>query len=276
MAMCERRLMSSDSRWRGWRDGVEGLTLGRPEGRRLPRVARHVQHEDFSDEDSEEDFVGYQGDRHLNRNQPDYRIRADIPLFNGKLQIEEFLDWISEVERFFEFTKVTEERQVKLGNKTVADYTEEWSRLSVRNNLNETEGQQVSRYLGGLKSTIRDKIGLQVVWTVDEAQNMALKAELMEKSSNRFSHYKKDMGESSNTVANRGRFSPSDGQGQAKGTADQVQRGSVPSNFSGLHPTAAVATKETPRMAPNPYSRPGVMKHYRCGQLGHRSNECPT
>ncbi|KAK0596157.1 hypothetical protein LWI29_013294 [Acer saccharum] len=287
---------------------VEGLALDRPEGRRLPRAARHVQHQDFSDEDSEEDFVGYQGDRQLNRNQPNYRIRADIPLFHGKLQIEEFLDWISEVERFFEFTEVAEELQVKLvtyklrsgaavwweklqmdrrrqgkvpirswrrmkqlmmsrflppdykqfifqsyqncvqGNKTVADYTEKWSRLSVRINLNETEGQQVSRYLGGLKLTIRDKIGLQVVWTVDEAQNMALKAELMEKSSNRFSHYKKDMGESSNATANRSRFSPSDGQGQAKTTANQVQRGSGPSNnFGGSRPTAAAAvTKETP------------------------------
>ncbi|KAK0582232.1 hypothetical protein LWI29_023177 [Acer saccharum] len=284
------------------RDRVEGLALDRPEGRRLPKAARHVQHQDFSDEDSEEDFVGYQGDRQLNRNQPDYRIRVDIPLFHGKLQIEEFLDWISEVERFFEFTEVAEERQVKLvayklrsgaavwweklqmdrrrqgkGNKTVADYTEEWSRLSVRNNLNETEGQQVSRYLGGLKSTIRDKIGLQVVWTVDEAQNMVLKAELMENSSNRFSHYKKDMGESSNATANRSRFSPSDGQGQAKTTADQVQRGSGPSNnFGGSRPTAAAAvTKETPRVASNPYSRPGGMKCYRCGQPGHRSNECP-
>ena len=84
------------------RDGVEGFALGRPEGRRLPRVVRHVQHEDFSDEDSEEDFVGYQGDHQLNRNQPDYRIRADIPLFYGKLQIEEFLDWVYEVERFFQ------------------------------------------------------------------------------------------------------------------------------------------------------------------------------
>ena len=129
---------------------------------------------------------------------------------------------------------------------------------------------------GGLKSTIRDKIGLQVVWTVDEAHNMALKAELMEKSSNHFSHYKKDMGESSNAAANRSRFSPSDGQGLAKTTADQVQRGSAPSNnFGGSRPITA-ATKETPRVVPNPYSKTGGFKCYMCGQPGHRSNECPT
>ena len=42
-------------------DGVEGLALDCVEGRRPPIAARHEQHEDFSDEDSEEDFVGYQG-----------------------------------------------------------------------------------------------------------------------------------------------------------------------------------------------------------------------
>ena len=320
------------------RDGVEGFALGRPEGGRPRREARHVPFENFSDGDSEEDYAGYQGIRQQNRNQPDYRIRADIPLFYGKLQIEEFLDWISEVERFFQFTEVAEERQVSLvayklrsgaavwweklqldrrrqgkgpvrswrrmkqllmsrflppdyeqfifqsfqncvqGNKTVADYTEEWSRLSVRNNLNETEGQQVSRYLGGLKPTIRDKIGLQVVWTVDEAHNMALKAELMEKTPNRFSQYKRDVGESSNTVTNRSRFSPTDGQGQTRSAADQGQRGTAPSNnFGGTRPTTAAASpKETPRVAPNPYAKTGGFKCYRCGQPGHRSNECPA
>ncbi|KAI9184752.1 hypothetical protein LWI28_000770 [Acer negundo] len=42
------------------RDGVEGVAIGRPGGGRLPRAVRHVQFEDFSDEDSDEDFAGYQ------------------------------------------------------------------------------------------------------------------------------------------------------------------------------------------------------------------------
>ncbi|KAI9182653.1 hypothetical protein LWI28_027532 [Acer negundo] len=45
------------------RDGVEGVVIDRPGGGRLPRAARHVQFEDFSDEDSDVDFAGYQGNQ---------------------------------------------------------------------------------------------------------------------------------------------------------------------------------------------------------------------
>ncbi|KAI9166189.1 hypothetical protein LWI28_027770 [Acer negundo] len=43
------------------RDGIEGVALDRPGGGRLPRAARHVQFEDFSDEDSDMDFTDFGG-----------------------------------------------------------------------------------------------------------------------------------------------------------------------------------------------------------------------
>ncbi|KAI5668024.1 hypothetical protein M9H77_17877 [Catharanthus roseus] len=48
-----------------------------------------------------------------------------------------------------------------------------------RNNLQESEVHQVNRYLDGLKLQIRDRIGVQVVKSVTEVKNLAIKAELM-------------------------------------------------------------------------------------------------
>lgn len=71
---------------------VDGCVLNRPTVECPPRVARNRPYVDISDDDSEEEFVGIPKNQQQGRNQPDYRIRADIPLFHDKLQIEEFLD----------------------------------------------------------------------------------------------------------------------------------------------------------------------------------------
>lgn len=65
------------------------------------------------------------------------------------------------------------------GQKTVAEYTSDFLRLSSRKNLMETEGQQVARYIHGLKPMIRDKIDFQIILSLSEAQNMAQRDKLM-------------------------------------------------------------------------------------------------
>ncbi|CAN0880048.1 hypothetical protein LINGRAHAP2_LOCUS13433 [Linum grandiflorum] len=44
----------------------------------------------------------------------DYRIKTDIPLFYGTLRVDEFLDWLVDVDRFFDLMRVPENKQVKM------------------------------------------------------------------------------------------------------------------------------------------------------------------
>ena len=59
------------------------------------------------------------------------------------------------------------------------EYMAEFMRLAERNDLRESEGQQVARYLDGLKLQIPDKIRIHVSRNLNETKNMALRAELM-------------------------------------------------------------------------------------------------
>lgn len=48
------------------------------------------------------------------KSQYNYRIKAEIPNFYGNLDLEAFLDWIYEVEKFFDIMDIPEDRQVKI------------------------------------------------------------------------------------------------------------------------------------------------------------------
>ncbi|KAA8520904.1 hypothetical protein F0562_011577 [Nyssa sinensis] len=82
------------------------------------------------------------------------------------------------------------------------------------------------------------------------------------------------MAETSSATANKSRFPQGDGQSQPKTAADRTQRGSVPSNNPVGTCSIVAATKEAPRVAPNPYAKSGGLKCYRCGQPVHCSNKC--
>lgn len=44
----------------------------------------------------------------------EYKLHMDLPAFNGQMHIEEFLDWVAEVERFFDYMNVPDHCKVKL------------------------------------------------------------------------------------------------------------------------------------------------------------------
>ena len=132
--------------------------------------------------------------------------------------------------------------------------------------MNESNAQQVARYLGGLRQSLHEKIGLQVLWTVDEAHNMALKAELIERTGNRSRSYRHDALESSNFPLNKGK-SPQGGiqlQPRAIGSQHIENRGI--SGGTGVM---------QPVRNPNLYARVTPIKCYKCGQPGHRLMTVP-
>ena len=46
--------------------------------------------------------------------QIDYRMKIEIPQFDGLFMIEEFLDWLAEVEKFFDYWGTEKHKKVKL------------------------------------------------------------------------------------------------------------------------------------------------------------------
>lgn len=52
-------------------------------------------------------------------------------------------------------------QQCQQGGHPVSDYSQDFHHLSSRNNLLETEEQLISRFMGGLKGKLQDKLTLQ-------------------------------------------------------------------------------------------------------------------
>ena len=80
--------------------------------------------QDYNEEDSEdEEYVkrvlgNHHGPTRDNgrdyEEQKDYRMKVELPSFNGNVSIEEYLDWFSEVEKFFDYMGTADDKQVCL------------------------------------------------------------------------------------------------------------------------------------------------------------------
>ena len=48
------------------------------------------------------------------RDSGDFRLKVDIPFFSDNLNIEDFIDWIADIDKFFDYMEVSEEKRVRL------------------------------------------------------------------------------------------------------------------------------------------------------------------
>ena len=141
---------------------------------------------------------------------------------------------------------------------------EEFDRLVNRSDLEETEDQQISRFVHGLRVSIWDQVPLQTLYTLNEAVTLSKKIEYQHlRAGSKFSNRNS---EPSSSTANKGKqpmFTP---------RSQPVAR----ENNGVNQPIVAVACFAAQPIAnANPYDRPTGNKCYRCGEPGHWFSSCP-
>ncbi|XP_040361675.1 uncharacterized protein LOC112203294 [Rosa chinensis] len=128
------------------------------------------------------------------------------------------------------------------GTRTVADYTAKFLRYSERNELGETEGQKVARYVSGLKPSIQEKIGLQTRYNYQRSTDLV------------------------NASTDKGKTTLQKTEGAFKASNPP---------FKGAGGSSGAQNRAPNQRFNNPYARPTTEICYRCNKPGHRSNVCP-
>jgi hypothetical protein len=81
------------------------------------------------------------------------------------------------IPRDYQITLFRQMQNLRQKLMTVKEYTEEFYRLNIRAGHRESDDEKVARYLNGLRYDIHDELSMLTIKTVEDAYQLALKAE---------------------------------------------------------------------------------------------------
>jgi hypothetical protein len=155
---------------------------------------------------------------------------------------------------------------------TVKEYTEEFYKLNIRAGHRESDDEKVARYMNGLRYDIQDEMSMVTIRTVEDAYQMALKAEekLSRKQSQRGRGRSQPRGKS---VAQDKYQKPKE---DWKKPQTRTERGGTSQRGQHTEQRGDYADNNTfPRTRGRGRGRGGVITCFTCGKNGHKSYECP-
>jgi hypothetical protein len=163
---------------------------------------------------------------------------------------------------------------------TVKEYTEEFYRLNIRAGHRESDDEKVARYLNGLRYDIQDELSMVTIRTVEDAYQMALKAEekLSRKQGQRGRGRSQPRGKA---VAQERTQKPKEdwkrpqGKAERGGTSQQRQQISEPRRQQDDQQGGYADANIFPRTRGRGRGRGGVITCFTCGKDGHKAVDCP-
>jgi hypothetical protein len=163
---------------------------------------------------------------------------------------------------------------------TVKEYTEEFYRLNIRAGHRESDDEKVARYLNGLRYDIQDELSMVTIRTVEDAYQMALKAEekLSRKQGQRGRGRSQPRGKAvvqERTQKPKEDWKKPQGKAERGGTSQQRQQNFEPRRQRPDQQGDYADANTFPRTRGRGRGRGGVITCFTCGKDGHKAVDCP-
>jgi hypothetical protein len=162
---------------------------------------------------------------------------------------------------------------------TVKEYTEEFYKLNIRAGHRESDDEKVSRYMNGLRYDIQDEMSMKTIRTVEDAYQMALKAEekLSRKPAQRGeARASREVNQLPKISSRNLRMTGRSLRPERKEVEVLSEASTLNSEGSRQNRAGGYADVNTfPRTRGRGRGRGGIITCYTCGKNGHKAVDCP-